>query len=141
MSEERYYPGCGSYLAALSRFLERKFDEAGYDVQVLDGQQGSRTVRTFQMRKRYAEDWIKTVSSVAGLDTAATVVMKVAGDDDLEVTFGGAKWLDKAAVAGVGVLASLGVLLLPAGIGAWRQRQLLEDLENAVDDFFRQRSR
>ena len=74
------------------------------------------------------------------MDTAATVVMKVVGDD-LDVTFGGAKWLDKAAVAGVGLLGSLGLLLVPAGIGAWRQRQLLEDLERAVDDFFRESRR
>ena len=136
MSETRYYPNCGSYLPALVRFLEEKYSREGYDVQVLE--ESETATRTFQMRQRYDQGWIKTVSSLAGLDTAATLVMRVAGED-LEVQFGGAKWLDKAAVAGVGLLASLGVLLVPAGIGAWKQHKLLERLERSVDDFFRRR--
>jgi hypothetical protein len=136
VSETRYYPECGAYLPALSRYLSERFDGEGYDVQVLEESGGLR--RTFQMRKRYREGWIKMASSIAGLDTAATVVMRVIGED-LEAEFGGAKWLDKAAVAGVGVVASVGLLLIPAGIGAWKQHQLLEDLQEAVDRFFRNR--
>jgi hypothetical protein len=64
--------------------------------------------------------------------------MRVIGDD-LEVELGGAKWMDKAAVAGVGVIASIGLLLVPAGIGAWKQHQLLEDLQQTMDRFFRRR--
>jgi hypothetical protein len=138
VSEKRYYPGCGSYLPALSRHLTERFEREGYDVQEFDEPEGSG--RTFQMRKRYREGWIKTASTLAGLDTAATVVMRVFGED-LELEFGGAKWLDKAAVAGVGVLASVGLLLVPAGIGAWKQHQLLEDLQQAVESFFRRRPR
>lgn len=136
MSETRLYPKCGSYLPALSRYLQERFEGEGYDVQLLEEAGGLR--RTFQMRKRYSESWIKTASSLAGLDTAATVLMRVIGDD-LEVELGGAKWMDKAAVAGVGVLASIGLLLVPAGIGAWKQHQLLEDLQESIEKFFRQR--
>ena len=138
MSETRYYPNCGPYLPALSRHLSERFDQEGYDVQVIEEPEATSPTMTFQMRKRYNEGWIKTVSTYTGLDTAATLLLRVVGED-LEVQFGGAKWIDKAAVAGVGVLASLGVLLIPAGIGAWKQRQLLEDLQQAVDDFFRRR--
>lgn len=134
MSKTRFYPGCASYLPALARFLEQRFSREGYEVQVLEDHDG----RTFQMRKRYREGWIKTVSTIAGLDTAATVAMRTIGDD-LDVQFGGAKWLDKAAVAGVGLFASLGLLLVPAGIGAYKQHELFEDLTTAVDNFFRSR--
>ena len=138
MSETRYYPNCGPYLSALSRHLGERFDQEGYDVQVVEEPEATTPTVTFQMRKRYSERWIKTISTYTGLDTAATLLLRAVGED-LEVQFGGAKWIDKAAVAGVGVLASLGVLLVPAGIGAWKQRQLLEDLQQAVDDFFRRR--
>ena len=140
MGQKRYYPGCASYLGALSQFLEKRYEAEGFDVQTLEEQNVRSPSRTFQMRKRYSESWIKTVSTYAGLDAAATVTMKPV-TDDLEVEFGGAKWLDKAAIAGVGVLASLGVLLIPAGIGAWNQRKILKDLELAVDQFFRYRDR
>jgi len=136
VSETRYYPKCGAYLPALSHYLSERFEGQGYDVQILEEAGGLR--RTFQMRKRYREGWIRTASTLAGLDTAATVVMRVLGED-LELELGGAKWLDKAAVAGVGVLASVGLLLIPAGIGAWKQHQLLEQVQSAVDRFFRQR--
>jgi hypothetical protein len=125
-------------MSALSRHLSEKYDQEGYDVQVLEEPDGKSC--TFQMRRRYTEGWIKTASTLAGLDTAATVVMRVV-NEDLELELGGAKWLDKAAVAGVGVLASIGLLLVPAGIGAWKQRQLLEDLQYTVDRFFRRRPR
>jgi hypothetical protein len=134
MAQTRFYPGCASYLPALSRFLEQRFGREGYEVQLLEDHDG----RSFQMRKRYREGWIKTVSTLTGLDTAATVAMRMIGDD-LDVTFGGAKWLDKAAVAGVGLFASLGLLLVPAGIGAYKQHELIEDLTTAVDNFFRSR--
>ena len=135
MSETRFYPSCGAYLPALVRHLQERF-EREYEVQVLEESGGLR--RTFQMRRRYKEGWIRTASSLAGLDTAATVLMRVIGDD-LEVELGGAKWMDKAAVAGVGVIASIGLLLVPAGIGAWKQHQLLEDLQQTMDRFFRHR--
>jgi hypothetical protein len=138
VGETRYYPSGGPYVTALSRYLTERFEQAGYDVQILEEESGQR--RTFQMRKRYGEGWVRTASSLAGLDTAATVVMRTSGDD-LELQFGGAKWLDKAAVAGAGVLTSFGLLLVPAGIGAWKQRQLLEDLQHAADEFFRHRQR
>ena len=134
MAQTRFYPGCASYLPALSRFLEQRFSREGYEVQLLEDHDG----RTFQMRKRYREGWVKTVSALTGLDTAATVGMRIVGED-LDVQLGGAKWLDKAVVAGVGLFASLGLLLIPAGIGAYKQHELLEDLTAAVDNFFRSR--
>ena len=45
--------------------------------------------------------------------------------------------LDEPYVAGVGVLTSFGLLLVPAGIGAFKQHQLLADIERAIDNFFR----
>ena len=58
MGHTRYFPGCASYLPALSRFLEQRYDEEGYEVQVLE----DRDVpgRMIQFRPRYREGWIKT---------------------------------------------------------------------------------
>ncbi len=139
MGHTRHFQRSAAYLPALSRFLEERYRQQGYEVQVLEELDVRSPGRLVQLRPRRREGWVGTVSTYAGLDTAATVAIKVIDEDDLEVQIGGAKWLDKAAVAGIGLFASLGLLVLPASIGAWKQHRLIEDLTALIDDFFADR--
>lgn len=124
----------------LTGHLRGKYEPAAYEVQVLKVVEGDRVGVIFQMRQKYDADWKRTASRLTGLDTAATVTIKAEGDG-LGVEVGGGKWLDKAAVAGFATFVTLGVLILPAGIGAWKQRQLLGELVTEIDNFFRGRAK
>lgn len=138
MSDTRFYPGWGDKAETLADWLRSTWAGAGFETQVLripseiEGAGGY----VVQLREHYKEDWQRTVSSVAGLDTAATVTLRQDGQG-LAVEIGGGKWLDKAAVAGVGVVISAGLLLLPAGIGAVKQSRLLNDLAADIDRYVR----
>ncbi len=135
MSESRFYPGCANRMGELAEHLRGKYERAGYDIQVLQLTERDRGV-IFQMRQKYDADWKKTASRLTGLDTAATVTIRAEGDS-LGVEVGGGKWLDKAAVAGFATFVTLGMLIIPAGIGAWKQRQLLDELVMEIDNFIR----
>ncbi len=138
MSESRFYPGCVNRMEELAEHLRGKYELAGYEVQILHVMEGDSAGVILQMRQKYDADWKKTASRLTGLDTAATVTMRGEGDS-LGVEVGGGKWLDKAAVAGFATFVTLGVLIVPAGIGAWKQRQLLGELVMEIDNFIREK--
>ena len=140
MSESRFYPGSAHRMRDVNEHLRQKYETAGYEVQVLKTMEGDSQGVIFQMRQKYDADWKRTASRLTGLDTAATVTMKTEGDG-LGVEVGGGKWLDKAAVAGFATFVTLGVLIVPAGIGAWKQQQLLGELVTEIDNFFRERAK
>lgn len=142
MSEIRYFPAWAPRGLELIRHLEARYKNQGYDVQVLELREpgaDAPPATVLQVRERYQEDWQKTLSTVTGLDTAATVTAKAQGDA-LEVEVGGGKWLDKATVAGAAAFLSAGILLVPAGIGAFKQRRLLLELTEEVEAYVRGRS-
>ena len=135
MAEQRFYPGWALRAEELAEYLATTYRGDGYDTQLLR-MQGDATGWVLQVRERYEEDWQQTLSTFAGLDTAATVTLKLEGEG-LALTVGGGKWLDKAAVAGVAAVASAGLLFLPAGIGAWKQSRLLTEILTQVETFVR----
>jgi hypothetical protein len=49
----------------------------------------------------------------------------------------GGEWLDKAAIAGIATFITLGVLVIPASVGAWKQKKLLQEMREEIDAFFR----
>ena len=82
------------------------------------------------MKETYDIDWKRSLSTLVGLDTAATAQFS-ADEDALRIEVGGGKWLEKAAVAGVGYVA-FPALLIPAGIGVWKQKKLFDELQNEI---------
>ena len=143
MGHSRYYPDRAGAVSALSHHLEQQY-AARYQVQQLaiDGQDRALGC-VVQVRDQYHTTLARIAATYSGLDTAATVAMRPVGED-LEVKVGGAKWIDKAALAGVGLLArtlirGVGLLVLPAAFGVWRQHRLIEDMVYAIDEFFRQK--
>ncbi|MFQ5846087.1 MAG: hypothetical protein ACE5IQ_00260 [Candidatus Methylomirabilales bacterium] len=138
MSESRFYPASAHRMGELAEHLREKYALAGYEVQVLHVTERDRGL-IFQMRQKYNADWKKAASQLTGLDTAATVTIRSDGEG-LSVEVGGGKWLDKAAVAGFATFVTLGVLIIPAGIGAWKQRRLLSDLVVEIDNFIKRKT-
>ena len=132
----RFYPGWASRTEELCDHLRRTFEPEGYEVQVVTVEGGG---RIFQMRTGHASKWKKVLSEVTGLANAVTVTMKPEGDG-LTVTVGGGKWLEKAAVAGFATFVALGVLLIPAGIGMWKQKKLLTTVSSEIEDYVRGKS-
>jgi len=134
MAEKRLYPKCAGDVDGLAGHLKGKYPSIEWDTQLfrLDDEEGKGTV--FQVRPK-GGTW-QTLKDWTGLGIAATVTMKVVGDA-LEVEVGGGKWLDKAAVAGIATFVTLGVLIIPAGVGAWQQKKLLGEIRTEIDGYFR----
>lgn len=122
----------------LAQWLQKTYEGEGYLTQLLTipGEAEGRGGVVLQIKEGYSEPWQETLSTVAGLDTAATVTLRREGEA-LHAEVGGGKWLDKAAVAGVATVISAGLLLLPAGIGAVKQGRLLKDLMLDLDRYVR----
>ncbi len=73
------------------------------------------------------------VKMVLGLQSAATVEIKIDGND-LQVTIGGAKWMDKAAGSAVGLLL-VWPALLTTGWGVYKQGRLFTEIEHEIATF------
>ena len=67
---------------------------------------------------------------IVGMSLATTVLLRQDGKQ-VVIEIGGAKWGDKGAVAGAGLLLAP-ILVVPAGIGAFKQRQLPRETVNFI---------
>ncbi len=133
MSEKRLYPKCAGEMDELAKHMKAKYGEEDWETQLLrfDDETGRGAV--FQVRPK-ASTW-RTVKDWTGLGLAATVTMKAVGAA-LEVEVGGGKWIEKATIIGVASIVFI-PLVVAAGIGAWMQRKLLNEILSEVEDFFR----
>lgn len=68
-----------------------------------------------------------------GLDQSVTVGISIEGND-IKVTIGGAKWIDKAVGAAIGLVVFAPVLLT-AGWGTYKQKQLFSRIEEEIEKF------
>lgn len=137
MSNKRFYPGAAYLLDEVLEHLKQKYGDR-YEVQLLKTSEDPPKGHVFQMRKHYASETSSTLHKLTGLDQAATAKFRIAGDS-LDVEVGGGKWLDKAAVAGFAAFVAFGLLLIPAGIGAYQQYQLIEEMSAEIDGFMASR--
>lgn len=80
--------------------------------------------------KAREEDKIKNLVGM-GL---ATQVQIIPSEDTVTVNIGSGKWIDKAGLAAVGAWLFF-PLAVTAGIGAWNQKKLPEDIFNAIDNY------
>jgi len=75
-----------------------------------------------------------TIEKAIGLDKSVTVILSVVGED-LIVQVGGAKWMDKAAGAAIGLL--FWPSFITAGWGAINQTLIMDKVDNALLKFLR----
>lgn len=125
-SQRRTFYGPDIDISAMAHALANSFSGEGYEIQILPAANSGSTV---QARK---ED---TLRKVAGMSTALTTVITREGEY-VCVDVGGAHWMDKGVVAGVGALLFFPALIT-AGIGAYQQSHLNNEAWQFVEQYIR----
>jgi ribosomal protein L40E len=127
----RYYQDPRINIESIAVGLERMFTSQGYQVQHF----GNIDQMTVQMKK--GGDLV----AIIGMQTALTVTMQRSPGGVLAM-IGQQKWVDKAVVGAVGMLAApvLWPLMITAGVGAIQQATLGTQVMNALDMFVRQQN-
>ena len=120
--DSRYYPAVEADVSKLITELRNLFDE-DYEIQTMNV--SSTTV--LQARKS------STLRELTGLSAALTIkITPVPGGTRVEI--GMQKWFDKAAVAAVAVILSMGALLALPALGAYWQYKITEDAWKIIED-------
>jgi hypothetical protein len=121
--DNRYYPGVEADVMQLMSELRQLFDgDDAYEVQTM---QVSSTA-ILQARKT------GTLRELTGLSAALTIkVTPEHGGTRVEI--GMQKWLDKAAVAAVAMILSLGLLVALPALGAYWQYKITEDAWKIIE--------
>lgn len=134
MERKKFYADKAHLLEGLMDHLEKRYTREGYEVQSFRSREADEQGYIFQARKRYGSDFESTASKLIGLDTAATTKIRQI-KDSLDIEVGGGKWLDKAAVAGFAAFVAFPLLIVPAGLGAYNQYKLIEEISREIDIF------
>ncbi|MHB8598829.1 MAG: zinc-ribbon domain-containing protein [Ktedonobacteraceae bacterium] len=129
--DARFYNSEEIDIQRLSNELENMYRAQGYQVQQI----GNTDQMMVQLKK--GSDF----EAIIGLQAALTVIIQRSGGGVLAM-IGQQKWMDKAAVGAVGIIAApiLWPLMITAGAGAIRQASLGNQVLNAVDNLVRQQN-
>ena len=120
--DSRYYPGVEADVPKLIAELRQLFDE-DYEIQMMNVS----ATTVLQARKS------STLREMTGLSAALTIkITPEPGGTRVEI--GMQKWFDKAAVAAVAVLLSVGLLLALPALGAYWQYKITEDAWKIIED-------
>jgi hypothetical protein len=120
--DSRYYPGVEADVPNLIAELRKLFDE-DYEIQTMNVS----ATTVLQARKS------STLREMTGLSAALTIkITPEPGGTRVEI--GMQKWFDKAAVAAVAVLLSVGLLLALPALGAYWQYKITEDAWKIIED-------
>src|SRR5437762_4365092 len=127
--DARFYNSNDLNIERLATDLEHFFRGQGYQAQQI----GNNEQVMVQLKK--GSDF----EAVIGMQAALTVTIQRTGGG-VVVMIGRQKWMDKAAVGAVGIIAApvLWPLIITAGAGAIRQASLGNQVLNVVDGLVRQ---
>lgn len=127
--DARFYNSDAVDLEQLANNLENVYRAQGFQAQHL----GTNDQVMVQLKK--GSDF----EALIGLQAALTVILQRSGGGTLAM-IGQQKWMDKAAVGAVGIIAApvLWPLMITAGAGAIRQASLGNQVLNVVDGLVRQ---
>lgn len=124
MAEQKMYHAPGLDIRELADVVSNWFQSQQFEAQILEAPGGGLVVQA-----RQPEAW----RSILGMSSALNVTMIPQGDN-LMVQMGAAKWVDKAAVGAVGLLL-FWPALIPAAYGAWKQKQLPNQVFQLIDQY------
>ncbi|HLJ36528.1 MAG TPA: hypothetical protein VKU38_22915, partial [Ktedonobacteraceae bacterium] len=129
--DARFYNSEEIDIQRLSNELENMYRAQGFQVQQI----GNTDQMMVQLKK--GSDF----EAIIGLQAALTVIIQRSGGGVLAM-IGQQKWMDKAAVGAVGIIAApvLWPLMITAGAGGIRQASLGNQVLNAVDNLVRQQN-
>jgi len=126
--DARFYHSNDLNIERLATDLEHFFRGQGYQVQQI----GNNEQMMVQLKKG------SNFEAVIGMQAALTVTIQRTADGVM-VAVGRQKWVDKAAVGAVGVvIPALWPLLVTAGVGAFRQVGLANQVMTVLDGLVRQ---
>lgn len=127
--DARFYNAEDIDIERLANDLDQKYRAQGYEVQ----QVGGKDQMTVQLKKG------GDLAALVGMQTALSVIIQHMSGGTVAM-IGQQKWIDKAAVGAVGLVAApvLWPLMLTAGAGAIRQASLGNQVLNEVDWMVRQ---
>jgi pSer/pThr/pTyr-binding forkhead associated (FHA) protein len=127
--DARFYNSQEIDIQRLANDLENMYRAQGYHVQQI----GNSDQMMVQLKK--GGDF----EAIIGLQAALSVIIQRSGGGVLAM-IGQQKWMDKAAVGAIGIIAApvLWPLMITAGAGAIRQASLGNQVLNAVDNLVRQ---
>src|SRR5215467_14693114 len=127
--DARFYNSEEIDIQRLANDLENMYRVQGYEVQQI----GNKDQMMVQLKK--GSDLV----ALLGLQAALSVIMQHTAGGTVTM-IGQQKWLDKAAVGAVGLVAApvLWPLMITAGAGAIRQASLGNQVMNVVDGMIRQ---
>lgn len=123
MAEQKLYNAPGLDVQALGQALVQWFQQQGFEAQLLQTPPKGYVV---QARKG-------GLSSLVGMAAALNVTMTPQAEMTL-VQMGAAQWSDKAVAGAVGALVFWPVLI-PAAFGAWKQKQLPDQVFAFIDQY------
>jgi len=122
----KFFYGKAKYLKDTVKVTERFLISKALITQVLES--GIETILQGKKKPNF-------LRQAAGLDQAVTVNFSTDGND-LKATIGGAKWVDKAVGAGIGMLV-FAPALLTAGWGIYQQQKLYTQIESEIVEFLK----
>src|SRR5438034_8575843 len=127
--DARFYNSDEIDIEQLANNLENFYRSQGYQVQQI----GNRDQMMVQLKK--GSDF----EALIGMQAALSVIIQRSGGGVIAM-IGQQKWIEKAAVGAVGIIAApvLWPLMLTAGAGAIRQASLGNQVLNVVDGLVRQ---
>ena len=126
--DARFYSSSDLNIEQLATDLEKFFRGQGYQVQQI----GNNDQMMVQLKKG------SEIEAIIGLQAALSVTMQRSAGG-IMVAVGQQKWIDKAAVGAVGfAIPALWPLLFTAGIGAFRQAGLANQVMTILDGLVRQ---
>ncbi|MEZ5941375.1 MAG: hypothetical protein R3C18_08295 [Planctomycetaceae bacterium] len=114
----------------VAKSVQQLFKSKGFASQMLEG-------AGIEQQGNFSAEYVLQISSegtvgaATGTNLSATLALGTNGTHLLYQVYG-ASWLDKAAVAGVGLFLGAGLPLLTASYGAIRQAGVLKELQDAV---------
>ena len=121
MSDTRLYVLNGTYMHTVAERVEAFLkEEKNMEVQ------GVPSGESYLIQATQKD----TLRTIAGMKLATTVQMTVSGDN-LNVTIGEGQWADKLGAGAVGLFIAW-PLAVTAGIGAYKQKKLPEEILNLI---------
>ena len=123
--------GAGGQLENVADHIIRKYEADAFEVQKLRIEESSQRGIVIQVRNTSDNGLASVLKSVTGSSLCATLKMIPLPDGDLQFEVGQGKWVDKAALLVLSTFV-LWPLAITSGIGAYRQKKLLESLREDV---------
>ena len=125
MSKKNTINGAAFQMDYGADYILEKYKSDGYEVQKLSFDDEGNDGRLVQIRNT-SEGVGSKLKALVGLKTCATLKL-LQKNGDLEIEVFGGSWLDKGAVVAVSWFV-LWPLLITGGIGAFKQKKLLDSV-------------